>query len=146
MMLRAPLTRRSVLQGSAGVAAALALGPTAFAAEPAPIVATAGGQLRGAKGDGVHAFKGIAYGTAARFKPPAPPSRWSGVKDAVAYGPPCIQDNDDIGVWKDPVPGSEDCLVLNVWSPGLDAAKRPVMVWIHGGGFESGSGGLHNPY
>ncbi|HEY7271081.1 MAG TPA: carboxylesterase/lipase family protein, partial [Dehalococcoidia bacterium] len=114
-------------------------------------VSTSYGRLRGVQGDGVIAFKGIPFAAAPqgdlRFRAPQPPAKWDGVRDARAVGPSCPQ----------PVPmpvgglfagmfsarpeeSGEDCLNLNVWTPGLDGARRPVMVWIHGGGFRTGSG------
>ena len=84
-----------------------------------------------------------------RFKPPADPTKWSGVRDALAYGPSAPQSDPSVPrVTSDiAVAGaglgveSEDCLVINVFTPSLDASsKRPVMVWLHGGGFSTGSG------
>jgi para-nitrobenzyl esterase len=113
-----------------------------------PIVTTASGQVRGESGNGVFAFRGIPYAAAPigkhRFRPPAPPERWDGVRDAVTFGlaPP----QSDFPLWvatiaASTVPKGEDCLNLNVWTPelGKDAAL-PVLVWIHGGGFLMGSG------
>lgn len=120
-----------------------------------PIVSTSFGKLRGAFADGAYSFKGIHYGSstagALRFRPPEPPKSWSGVRDALQIGPPAPQDlsrlpsptssgmpiPDLIG----PGPVSEDCLVLNIWSPSLHGSSRPVMVWLHGGGYSVGSGG-----
>ena len=101
--------------------------------------------------EGVAVFKGIRYaadaGGANRFLPPQPAPAIEGVFEANAYGnscyglgyPPILMEEE--GVDLDKSPPSEDCLFLNVWSPGLDEAKRPVMVWFHGGGFTGGSGG-----
>lgn len=101
--------------------------------------------------DGVAVFRGIRYaadaGGANRFLPPQPAPAIEGVFEASAYGnscyglgyPPILMEEE--GVDLDKSPPSEDCLFLNVWSPGLDEAKRPVMVWLHGGGFTGGSGG-----
>jgi para-nitrobenzyl esterase len=115
-------------------------------------VVTNAGALRGVRVGGVHAFKGIPYGAptsgARRFRMPQPAQPWSGVRDALDYGPSCPQTDMSGGPRRgsepfsgisDPAPESEDCLVLNVWTPGIDDARRPVMVWIHGGGLHAGT-------
>ena len=128
---------------------ALGLLASACSAAPAPsdpAVATVElGQLRALEAKGVLAFKGIPYAAPPvgdlRWKPPQPAARWQGVRDAQAYGDICTQimPNPDNGIGQ--LPASEDCLTLNVFTQNLDAnAKRPVMVWIHGGGFVNGSG------
>jgi para-nitrobenzyl esterase len=117
-------------------------------------VQTRNGPVRGYHEDALKVFKGLRYGAAptglARFKPPSPPSPWSEPAEATAYGAPAIQSGLAPGERRSspadpPAPdepaSSEDCLFLNVWTPGLDAARRPVMVWLHGGGFANGSGG-----
>ena len=103
------------------------------------------GQLRALQANGVLAFKGIPYAAppvgALRWKPPVAPAKWSGVRDATHYGDICMQKmpNPDNGIGQ--LPSSEDCLTLNVFTQDLTHnAKRPVMVWIHGGGFVNGSG------
>ena len=117
----------------------------------ASIAATAYGRVRGAVEDGILVFKGIRYGAdtaTTRFQPPVPPSPWSDVEDALNYGNSARQVPLGSGgglftSWRtNPAPAlSEDCLFLNVWTPALDdGGKRPVMVWLHGGGFTSGSG------
>ena len=95
------------------------------------VVETAFGRVRGTVEEGVHIFKGIPYGAdtsgAGRWMPPRDPAPWPGVRDALAYGSSAAQ-----GVGS----GSEACLVMNVFTPGLgDGGRRPVMVWLHGGGF-----------
>ena len=141
-------TRRSFLKQSSILLAGAHFGPwidVAFGQGAGDAIAeTASGRVRGVAAQGVNVFKGIPYGAstagANRFMPPVQPTAWTGVRDALEYGPSAPQS----------LPGpnaqraraeSEDCLVLNVFTPGLaDNRKRPVMVWLHGGGFRSGSG------
>jgi len=108
---------------------------------------TSMGKIRGVVVDGVKIFKGIPYGAPTdgknRFMPPVKPMAWTGTRDALAFGPTAPQTADNSGTTAagSPAQKSEDCLVLNVFTPGLnDGRKRPVMVWLHGGGFASGSG------
>ncbi len=115
------------------------------------IVQTTGGAVRGASRNGVVCFKGIPYaGSPAgenRFKAPPPLKPWSGVRDALVYGPASIQPLDPNRPASIPMfPTSEDCLVLNVWTPAFwEAQKRPVMFYSHGGGFVTGNGGAETP-
>ena len=119
-----------------------------FAATDA-IVETAGGRVRGRQANGVLEFKGIRYGASTagpnRFMPPQPAPPAAGVTDAFEYGPIAPQAaRVRTAIYGSNVPdppAGEDCLRLNVWTGSLSRqAKKPVMVWFHGGGFENGSG------
>ena len=139
--------RREFLVRSAGAAVALGVARRGFAAD-APVVSTTKGKLKGIAGAGFVAFKGVPYAGGAeganRFKPPTPVQAWTGVRDAVEYGLPAIQDQEPMpvpGSYTDNGPTTENCQVLNVWTPALDGKKRPVMYYCHGGGFLHGSGG-----
>src|SRR5512137_1512649 len=106
------------------------------------IVKTRNGAVRGIAADGVVTFKGIPYAAppfgANRFRPPQPVRPWSGVRDALDFGPDPPQLPPDPTFHEHQVPG-EECLNLCVWTPDLKPALRPVMVWITGGMFEIGS-------
>jgi para-nitrobenzyl esterase len=111
------------------------------------IADTSTGKVRGTELDGIKVFKGIPYGASTsgknRFMPPVKPAPWTGTRDALAFGATAPQTADNSGTTAagSPARQDEDCLVLNVFTPGLnDGRKRPVMVWLHGGGFSSGSG------
>lgn len=159
-----PTGRRSFILKAGGAAAApLLLGPLARAARgqssippmavPARgdgrsvVVETTHGQVRGVRSGGIAIFKGIPYAGspagAGRFKAPPKLAPWTGVRDALVYGPQAIQPPDP--GWPREwalAPSSEDCLVLNVWTPDAgDGRKRPVMFYSHGGGFATGNGG-----
>lgn len=165
---RRTLLQRSLLGGATVVAGTLIGGLASrwtYAADPSPVVDTTGGRVRGAAINGVQTFKGIHYGAstagAMRFMAPVAAKPWSGVRDALEFGPPSPQNsasqdladkelqaaiagaNGSFGrLLLGPGEPSEDCLVLNVWSPNLrPATKKPVMFWLHGGGFAAGSDG-----
>ncbi|MCP4090749.1 MAG: carboxylesterase family protein [Gammaproteobacteria bacterium] len=111
-----------------------------------PNVKIDSGYLQGAVVDGVPVFKGIPYAAPPvgdlRWRPPQSVKSWRGSLDATDYAPHCAQYEADI-LWFDLDEISEDCLTLNVWTAGQNhREKRPVMVWIHGGGYSNGSGNI----
>lgn len=128
-------------------------GTTINTSDPKAIVDTTAGRVRGFVRNGIYSFKGIPFAASsegrARFMPPVRPAAWAGIRTAMYYGPTCPQvprtgwtndENAFLFQWDDGQPG-EDCSRVNVWTPGTgDGRKRPVMVWIHGGGFTAGSG------
>ena len=115
------------------------------------VIEVRSGRLRGVHRHDHWSFSGIPYAAspagAGRFRPPAPPAPWTGVRPADRFGPIAPQNPSliDASLGGRPEPQSEDCLSLNIWTPGLDGDRRPVMVWVHGGSFVwgSGSGGLY---
>ncbi len=121
-----------------GVLAALAaIVPVAARGAPAdPVVTTTYGRVRGVRDRGIAVFRGIRYGADTaprRFTEAVPPTAWQGVADATRYGAAAPQT-------RATEPTSEDCLFLNVWTPAPDAARRPVLVYLHGGAHAHGSG------
>ncbi|MDX8338947.1 carboxylesterase family protein [Draconibacterium sp. IB214405] len=109
-----------------------------------PIVETLYGKLKGYRENGVNIFKGIPYAGDVsgknRFQKATPVEPWAGVRDALQLGNPSIQDPSQTYGLNEPEP-AENCLFLNIWTPANDGKKRPVMVYNHGGGFQTGSGG-----
>lgn len=155
------LSRRAAL--AAGMAAPIIALParSARAATSAPqrpnietpdtlVIDVAGGRVRGYLSGDIAIFKGIPYaaptGGDNRFMPPRPVAPWNGTRLCLTPGPICPQPGEGHGgtplaflLQSAPGVQDEDCLNLNVWTPGLDSQRRPVMVWIHGGEFSTGS-------
>ena len=153
------LGRRSFFGTSTLVAAGALLDGTWNRAEaqrvrglaPSPVVETAYGRIRGYADSDVYGFRGVPYGAdtsgANRFMPPQRPEAWTGVRDTVELGLRAPQPQDyrvpEFSVMDRCEPAGEDCLRINVWTPGLgDGGRRPVMMWLHGGGFNAGSAGF----
>ena len=135
---RRELLRHSMYGAGLLAVSSIPWAATAHAASSRHSVApTKAGKIRGYVDNGVHVFKGVPYGadtSTRRYRPALPPVAWKGVRDTLEYGAACPQ-----GDLADHT--SEDCLFLNVWTPGLkEGAKRPVMFYIHGGEYSSGSG------
>ncbi len=152
------MNRRTLLQSPLYAGGAAMVSRSFAAGTAAPVAQTGYGKVRGVERDGVSIFKGIPYGGptegAGRFLPPQKPRKWAGVLDVTQTGPRCIQNPGNLfdtpigdyfcGGRKEELglshqTDSENCLVLNVLTPGLKG-KRPTLVYIHGGGFTSGSG------
>ena len=168
-MIQQPISRRSMFRTMAFTAGGFAIGfsPGCQKVEEKaapfidPLVKTTCGKVRGYINQDIYTFRGVRYGASTggenRFKPPKPPTPWTEIRDASSYGYRAPQTNPaaksaisldtEIGkiLWASdgyrvPTPESEDCLFLNIWTPSLDSKeKRPVMVWLHGGGFSMGS-------
>lgn len=154
------MNKKSILFITAGVLLAVSCGPkktsddgqVLFYGEDIAVANTQYGKVRGYILRDIYQFKGIPYGAptsgANRFMPPQKPEPWEGVKNTLNYGdmaPQAItydKGPESTGGFVDNwnfFKSSEDCLRLNVWTPGLDTKKRPVLVWFHGGGFFNGS-------
>jgi para-nitrobenzyl esterase len=143
--------RRTMIRTSIGALAATTFGAAVARADDATTAETASGKIRGTRSGELHVFKGLPYGAstagANRFMPPSKPEPWAGVRDVIAYAGRSPQAGagaqrpELATVWgpRDNLPVGEDCLTLNVWTPALDTAKRPIMVWLHGGAFSYGS-------
>jgi para-nitrobenzyl esterase len=129
---------------AAGLVGGLCAGQ-AVASGSGDVVTTDNGRVRGAVTSEYRSYSGIPYAAPPvgplRWASPAPARSWSGVRDATKPGDICAQNP---GLLGEPVSYSEDCLYLNVTTP-RHARKRPVMVWLHGGGFRNGAGSMYGP-
>jgi para-nitrobenzyl esterase len=153
-IMHRPNSRRTLLKAGVALAAIAGLAACTRATEALagdPVAETKYGKVKGRIEDGVKVFKGVRYGadtSTYRFGPPQAPAPWTETMDAGAYAASAPQpaSGDGGGLfasWRPnpPLPTSEDCLFLNVWTQGVaDGKARPVMVWFHGGGFTTGSG------
>jgi para-nitrobenzyl esterase len=129
-------SRRDFLKSASASALLLPVwGSTALAFQAEPVVGTTRfGKILGRRTNGSCVFKGVPYArTPTRLAPPAAPKRWRDTRDALEFGPRAIQAAASLEGM------SESCQMLNVWTPALGRGKRPVMVWLHGGGFMNGS-------
>jgi para-nitrobenzyl esterase len=150
------MDRRSFLEYGTMAAAGVALGGSltrafgqdVLGAAQSGVVQTTAGRVRGIVHDRISAFYGVPYGASTegvgRFMPPRKPQPWTGVRDTLQYGPRSPQGPsglipEDAAEDRREAAG-EDCLRLNVWTPGAGGGRRPVMLWLHGGGFAQGSG------
>lgn len=148
-MTSSRITRRTLL--GVGLGLSITACVSSGARDTSPVVELASGKVRGRVSRGIHVFKGIPYGAVTsgenRFRPARPPAEWTGVREAYDYGYSApqlripLQVVPSISVSQHLVrPEDEDCLTANVWTPGLDGARRPVLLWLHGGGYSVGSG------
>ncbi len=147
-ILIATLALGAVMTPSASFAQNAIEGYTIDSSSAASTTKTTHGLVCGYIENGIYNYKGIPYAEAARFEAPHAPKAWQGVRSSRYYGPTCPQEfrstwlMDAVAFgsqWDDGYPG-ENCLRVNVWTPSIKEGKRPVMVWIHGGGFSTGSG------
>ncbi|MDQ0455924.1 carboxylesterase/lipase family protein [Rhizobium paknamense] len=147
--------RKSLVVTALASALALGLGGAGMAADKGEftassketVVETTKGSLIGGLEDGVYSYLGVPYAKAKRFMPAEEPDAWTGLRPALTYGENCFIPRmpkvagDELFNPHRYLPMSEACQFLNIWTPGIkDKKKRPVMVWLHGGGFTNGSG------
>ncbi|MGH2807530.1 MAG: carboxylesterase/lipase family protein [Actinomycetota bacterium] len=122
--------------------------PAVTGAQIDALAHTLSGDVEGQREDDVFVFRGIPFAAPPtgprRFRPPQPVEAWAGLRDATEFGPAAPQLPSPLEhiVGSRELTMSEDCLYLNVWTPGLDDVRRPVLVWIHGGAFTTGAGSI----
>ena len=133
------LERRKFIKSAAYVAGTAAIISNPFISkafgDTDPVAQTKYGKIKGLKQSGVNIFKGVRYGadtSSRRFQPALPPQKWDGILSTTEYGASAPQSRGE---------SSEDCLFLNIWTPGLkDGGKRPIVFYLHGGAYSNGSG------
>jgi para-nitrobenzyl esterase len=127
------MTRRVALRSIVTLAGVAVTGRAAVSFSDSPIATSTAGRIRGFRDADIYGFKGVPYGAdtaTRRFLPPVAPQPWTGIRDALEFASIAPQPSDRAV--------SEDCLHLNIWTPGLrDGRKRPVLVWFHPGGYSS---------
>ena len=149
MSLRLSSTLSFIVLATAAVTAVAQVDTSAplIAASGVAVVDTEVGKVQGFIHHGIYTYRGIPYAKAERFMPPVKTDHWDGVRTALSYGFICpqvqLEQLNDVGEFLLPHRGwgmNDNCLNLNIWTPGInDGKKRPVMVWFHGGGYTMGS-------
>jgi para-nitrobenzyl esterase len=149
------MERRDFLKSGAVIGAGVVLDPCGRllaqdvrGAAQSGIAKTTSGPIRGVVFDRINAFHGVPYGAStagdARFMAPRKPQPWTAVRECLEYGPRSPQGPSglisEVAAVDRREPAGEDCLRLNVWTPALGGGRRPVMVWLHGGGYSQASG------
>jgi para-nitrobenzyl esterase len=124
---------------------AVVLATSAITLAQRPKALTESGAISGVRESGLNIYKGIPFAAAPigdlRWRPPAPVAPWTGLRNANAFAPACMQDGVSMP-GETPPAVSEDCLYLNIWTPAKRAQHLPVIVWIYGGGYINGSASM----